>query len=154
MSHGSTHCDATSNCDVCDCTPARNQASPASLSDTMGLCAIEPTTNLDSKRKASEAFEDRVARGQRLLQQSNERVKKARIQAKRDQLQAEFLASTLRLDQANLALAQAEEFMDTCPVRLIKGKQQNITRLQDKRQLFLMEALKAEEAILDYDKDE
>lgn len=82
------------------------------------------------------------------------RVKKARIQAKKDRLQLEFLEAKKHLDQAVLALAEQEEFMDKCPLRLLAGKLQNLKRLKDKTEAALEKVCIAEEAILDYQDNE
>lgn len=83
-----------------------------------------------------------------------ERVKKARIQAKKERLQSEFMKAKEHLDQAVLALAEQEEFMDKCPLRLLAGKQQNLKRLKDKTEAALEKVCIAEEAILDFQEDE
>ena len=93
--------------------------------------------------------EDRVSRAKRHLDQSNERVKKARIQAKKDHLQAQFLQAKERLDQAVLAVLQTEDMHELTGDRGIS----DLSRLRDKRQLLLIRVVEAEEAILDYNED-
>jgi len=95
------------------------------------------------------AQEDRLTRGKRLLDQSTERVKKARITAKRVTLQQQFLEAKERLDECQLMIIRVEEDMDNGPIMLLRARQDNLRRLKDKRQRFLMEVITAEEAILD-----
>ncbi|RPJ15320.1 MAG: hypothetical protein EHM22_00705 [Actinobacteria bacterium] len=97
---------------------------------------------------------DRVARAKRHLEQSTERVKKTRIQARADQLRMEYLLSKERLDQCVLAIAQAEDVMDTGNKLKDEGRRANMKRMLDKRQLLLMKVVEAEEAILDVQDDE
>lgn len=98
--------------------------------------------------------EDRVARGKRLLEQSMERVKRVRREKKKITLQHEFLKAQDRLDSCVYALQNAEEKLASTSSTIHRGAQQNIKRLQDKRQLFLLDVIKAEEAILDFDEEE
>lgn len=152
MIHGSNESCASLHCVVChdlaDCVQTTSTSDPA----TMDIGTNTTEADLDAQETSPPS--DRVARAKRALEDSERRVKKARVEAKRDQLRMNYVLLQERLDQCVLAVQQAEEAMDNCPVFMIKAKQQNMQRLQDKRQLILMELLEAEEAILDYQEDE
>lgn len=98
--------------------------------------------------------QDRVARGKRLLEQSNERVKRVRLEKKKIILQHELIKARDRLDSCVFALQNAEEKFETCPLTMHSRVDQNIKRLKDKRQVLLLDVIKAEEAILDFNEDE
>lgn len=95
---------------------------------------------------------DRVSRGKRLLEQSLERVKRVRIEKTKITLQQEFLAARERLDTCVYMILKCEDQLQETPFK--KAQQQNLNRLQDKRQLFLMKVIEAEEALLDFTGDE
>lgn len=93
---------------------------------------------------------DRVSRAKRHLEQSNERVKKARMQARKDLLAFQFLQAKQELDERNLELMQWEDGT----LHNQQFKTYNIDKCRDKRQLALYAVVKAEEAILDNEASE
>lgn len=98
--------------------------------------------------------EDRVTRATRLLEESTRRVKKARRQARKDQLQLQFLETKKQLDLFVLRVFQLEEELETCVPRFKKNKEAFLESCRDKRQLQLMKLVRLEEAILDDESDD
>ena len=152
MINGSNKRCASDNCVLCDDHADRVQTTTTSPTTTMDIGTNTDETNVDTQETNPPI--DRVARAKRALEASEQRVKKARIDTKRDQLRLDHQLAMERLDHCIRLIHQAQDELDTCPVFMIKAKQHNINRLQDKRQLALMSVLKAEEKILDFDQDE
>lgn len=149
--NGSSQYNSPRDCDCSDRLADRLKTScSCTTSQLVDVSTSRSEAELDQATPSVSPVEDHLTRGKRLLEQSTHRVKKARLQAKKDMLQLRFLEAKERLDQCQLTLIQAEESLDDCPLRLLNAKTQNVMRIKDKRQLFLMDVIKAEEAILDY----
>lgn len=153
MHNGSNECCASLGCVVCHRLADRfKTSSTRSASQLVDVGTQTSEASVDSTDQDPPS--DRVERAKRCLDESVERVKRARIQAKRDQLRLNHQLCQERLDQVVLSLQQAEEALDDCPVRVLSARLQNVKRLHDKRQLFVLQVVEAEEAILDYEEDE
>lgn len=152
MIYGSNQSCASLHCVVCHDLADRIETTSTGLPSTVDVGTSTDEADLDAQETNPPT--DRVARAKRALEESERRVKKARVEAKRDQLRMKYVLWQERLDQCVLAIEQKQEDMEDCPVRLIKAKQQDLQRLQDSRQLILTKLVEAEEAILDYQEDE
>lgn len=115
---------------------------------------LDCDSSISTQHTIKEEHQDRVARATYHLEASKRRVKKARIQAQHDRLQYEFVTAKEQLDKCVLLIAQGEEIMDDAPLSLRLTRTDNLRRLQDQRQLLLMNVVETEARILDFVEDD